>query len=319
MICRASAAPPEVEMPRIPDKPRFPNPQTSKIQDDLQRLSQEIERATDAQGEVDMAEIRDRLSGDATATKALDVIQDEDSFQRMETRNVSVGCGGGTTTREVAVEPKILKRTEVQSVLDALISARSKVEVFDNDADGKIEKGEFDQIPDRASGLAAKLATVFADGSVSTYRSEMRAWSDAIGDVRSSISQRNAYESNIVDAAKDHCESLTGAEAVAWAYRDILTATGRVGWGEIDEALKNAETSWLRFLPFFGSERGHLNDKEVKKHLGTDDLREFIADKKAAIEARLGGTYEAVFLKGTDIEGHEHVDDPDLAPIRSGC
>jgi hypothetical protein len=306
-------------MPPISNKPNFPNPQTSQIQQDLQRLSQEIERATDGQGEVDLAEVRDRLSGDKTATRALDVIQDEDTFQRTETRTVSAGCGGGTTTREVAVEPTTLKRTEVQSVLDALIAARSKVEVFDNDADGKIGKGEFDQIPDRPSSLAAKLATVFADGSVKTYRSEMQAWGDAIRDVRSDISSRNSYESNIVEVAKDHCESLTGAEAVAWAYRDILTTTGRAVWSDMDDALKNAETSWLRFLPFFGDERGHLNDKEVKKHLGTDDLREFIADKKAAIESRLGGSYEEVFLKGKDLEGHEHIDDPDLPPRTSSC
>ena len=48
---------------------------------------------------------------------------------------------------------------------------------------------------------------------------------------------------------------------------------------------------------------------EVMAFLGTDDLKKFAADKEKAVKDSVGDWGD--YLAGKDLDGHEHIDDPD--------
>jgi hypothetical protein len=305
-------------------KPSFPNPSTQQVEGKLDRLKDAVQDARKADGTVDVGQLEDAANGDVALEKGVREIKD--AYQRTETRTSS-GCSG-SGTREVQVDPAKLEASEVQSVMSALMEAKSKVRGLDDNSDGRISKTEAKDA-DRLSGLSGELAEAALEGSLSSYYSEMSDWRDALNDTASSVRGRKRFDKQLGEAASHHAESVTGADAILWAYRDLSTRGRNADIWDVKGKLENAETSWLRFIPFFGrsvkTRQGHLSDSEVRRHLGCDDLGAFASDKRAAIEARLGGDFAATWLAGSDLPGSEQLDDPEAGalanadPVSSGC
>src|SRR5688572_30308091 len=144
-------------MPPISSKaPQIP---TANLTRSLDSLSKAIEKATKADGSVDVRKLETALkSADPGAKLGLAAIAD--AFVRDKTVWVggSGGCGGSsgysTTVQE---KPSSLKPAEVKSVLSALLQARAKVEAFDTTkADGK--KGKDQQLSPQEAAAAGKIA-----------------------------------------------------------------------------------------------------------------------------------------------------------------
>jgi hypothetical protein len=309
-------------MPRIPNKPDFPNPATAELKQTLEKVKKAVEEATDANGEVSLDEVETKLAGDAAAGAAFDAVREHDGFERTETRTRNVGCGGGTETYEARVGPDKLEGAEVQSVLSALLSARGAIDAKDVNADGRIDKGE--AATDGADNLAGEIADAVVELTVDEFESQMDDWAGALRDVRRDIDSRGRYENRIQDVCGNHAETELGRQALAWSFREVFAEGGHLSWDDMHTKLKNAETHFLRFLPLFGSpRRNHLSEKEVKGLLGTSDLQGFIDGKREAIKDMLGGTWEEHWLEGKDLEGADQLDDPDLqgrsAFASSGC
>lgn len=306
-------------MPRIPDKPKFPNPRTSDMKESLDKLKGAFENATKADGKVDLNAVASHIGNDEVAKEALDAIRGNDAFERMEERQY-VGCGGEPLMGKFAVEPKELEGAEVQSVLSALLSAKMKMDKQDANQDGVINKNEADTAqPDT---LAGEIADATVGTALEGYEKELFQWSGAINRLKKNIGRRQRFDELIRDAAQKHAETGDGCEALVWAYRSVATMRSNFSpWHEMNEELNNAETSFLRFVPFFDAHQpGHLSDKEIKKHLGTSDLKAFVEETKASIASRVGGDYEGHWLTGKDLEGHEQLGDPDIISYASaGC
>ena len=305
-------------MPTIPKKPAPLSVPRQDLTQGLDKLKDAIGEATRADGKVDIEAVEKKLAGDAVALEALDAIKGEDSFSRTETRSVSVGCGGGREDREFQVEPKTLEGHEVQSVLGALISARTKVEAKDANADGKIDGDEAKV--SAGDDLAGNIADATLEPAQRAFNKELRAWSEAINRVRRNVESRVSSDESCVSMAKHHASSDVGAEALTWAYRTLFVAGQSSRW-DMEDALKDAETGFLRFMPFFDATGpGHLSDREIRKHLGTNDLAAYAKDAQAALEDKLGGAFEATYLKGTDLEGVDQTNDPDVQRhVGAGC
>ncbi|MEE8409241.1 MAG: hypothetical protein V3T05_06530 [Myxococcota bacterium] len=308
-------------MPTI-NKPTFPTPSVQDLKADLDKLDRAIQNAKNADGTVNVSalEAEVQASGDLGLKYGIETIKDV--FHRTEVRDVSHGCGG-RDMREIRVDPEKLESGEVVSLLQALVQAKSKVDAIDSNHDGSISKTEADHAghPD---GIAEDLADNMLDGALASFKAELHAWRQALTGIHESIKARKDVEGAITRRAGHHAQTAEGAEAITWAYRDMATRGTHVDRWSIDDALENAETSFLRYIPLFGIARrakhkeGHLSDSEVRRLFGTDDLSAFIADTKAAVEGRVGN-YQTDYLTGKDIAGADGLRDPDFTPIPSAC
>jgi hypothetical protein len=306
-------------MPRI-NKPTFPQLTTADLEKKIDKLGDAIEQATAADGSVDVSKVEDAVSADPTLRSAFEEVKD--SFQRREMRTVSDGCGGGTTRREVDVDPAKLDAGEVRSVMSALLEAKTRVSTeIDKDGDGKLTADETDY-PDGGAGLAGEIAGDVASGAVAGWKSEMREWRETITDALESVETRQRTDSRIEEIAGEHAATDLGKEAIVWSYREVLASGRGVDTWHLEDQLDGAERSFLRHLPLFGRAvrgEGHLNDDEVMRFLGTNDLRELIAEKKQAIEQAVGGDYLTHWLEGRDVAGIDQKDDPDFHRVSTGC
>ncbi|MBI2375677.1 MAG: hypothetical protein HYV07_16900 [Deltaproteobacteria bacterium] len=292
-------------------KPSFPNPSTTLTKAALQKLEGLVESAKTPEGAVDVAALKQKVlaTGDVTLQDGLRAITD--AFQRVETTTYSGSCGGSRSTR---LQPKSLAASEVMSVLGALVEARSKVDQADTNHDGKLQADEAKSV-EGLSGLSGELAQVAVAAELKSYRLELRKWSDALGQVASSIDNRSRVDKEIVRAADHHAATPAGREAITWAYRDLATVGHGLDVWDMREALEAAESSFLKYIPFFGrsvkTAAGHLSDGEVRDMFSTSDLASFAAEKRAAVEARVKMSY-GDYVLGKDLEGHEQVSDPDF-------
>ncbi|MFH1809319.1 MAG: hypothetical protein ABIJ09_11280 [Pseudomonadota bacterium] len=302
-------------------KPDMPAVVPRDLDKTLDRLGDAIKTARSADGSVDVEKLEHAVeaTGDRALDRSLEAIKD--SFARTEERSVPAGCSGGTSTRSVQVDPKKLDSGEVQNVMSALLAAKQEVRALDKNGDGRLDRKEA-EASDRLQGLSGKLADAAVDGSLESFRTEMSAWNDALSKVSRDIDGRKNLDVNITRKASQHAATMTGAEAITWAYRDLASQPAGVDIWDMDERLKNAETHFLRHIPLFSrlvTGDQHLSDREVGKLLGTDDLAGFAARKKAEIEARLGGEYQGHYLAGKDLPGVEQLGDPDFKKVSSGC
>lgn len=301
----------------MPIKPSFPNPSTKELTQRLETFEKAVKASTAADGTLELQTLSaklDQLGGSAelktTLESALETV--EDAFHRVKTETRS-DCGGTTEVR-VRVNPKALSAAEVSKVVAALLNAKTAgIKLLDQDHNHTITADEA-KTPKVTDNLAGALVRDTLGGTTTAHKREMRTWAAALRSVMLDVKERGSLEARIGDASSYHAESSQGADALAWAYRDFATAGVKAEvWG-IEKTLEKAETSWLRFVPFFRPQKkkGHLSDKEIRKHLGTDDLAAFVADKQAAVTARLGMDYFTGFLPGTDLEGHDQLKDPDF-------
>lgn len=315
-------------MPTI-NKPAYPNPSATQLDHKLDRMADALRQAAEADGSVKIEKLEQKVaaSGDQALSNQLDAI--ERSFQRTERSAVTSGCSG-STTREVQVKPKALDPAEVRSVFSALLDAKAKVNSLDSNGDGRIAHDEAGRA-NGLDGLAGKLASGAVAGTLAAYEQELRAWNSELSTVATSIDARQRTDDRMLEVASHHASTPQATDAILWAYRELLVsaalgktdpwATGDLS-NRLDHALKEAETSFLRFLPFFSSAargEGHLDDAEVKKFLATDDLTAFAADKKRSVENKVGGEYAFRFLGGKDLPGHDQLADPDFKKVTSGC
>ncbi|MFZ9889656.1 MAG: hypothetical protein ACO3JL_19345 [Myxococcota bacterium] len=304
-------------MVRIPPKPQFPKAKMSSLEQSLDRLESAMSSSTDAAGQVDLEQVAAKLVGDAGALEALRAVRDTDAFKRVETRRVASGCGNEMRDREVRSAPAALNGGEVQSVLSALIAARSALGNVDANRDGVLDAEEAKARPQPAQDdLAGRLAASVVDGYVKPHERDFADWAHAAHKAQCHIDYRHTFDRDLQEIAQFRAQTPAGAEALTWAYR-ALHCERRTHLSEVTDALRGAEGSWLRFIPFtkVTDEAGHLSDREIRKHLDTDDLASFVTRTKAALTEKLGGPYAETWLRGTDIEGHEALSDPDRLTV----
>jgi hypothetical protein len=298
-------------------KPSFQNLQTGKLTKRLDDLRTHIEGAK-VGGKVDLEKLEQSVKGDSALEATVDVVLD--SFQRVEEREVSSGCGGGTETRRFYTAAKELDGAETQTLMSAVLAAKTSVETVDQNKDGIIEQREADSSWSRLGrDLKDKLAEALVEDAVAPYEGQLKAWREALSKVAWQVDDRQDMDSSIGQNARWHCKSDLGAEAVTWAYRQMLVEGKTEPVWDLGEKLDAAERSLLSFIPFVGKGRGHLSDGEVKDFLGVDDLAAFVTQQKAKVDAAAGGDYEAKWLKGADLENADQLDDPDFRRVTSGC
>jgi len=322
-------------MPTI-NKPAYPNPSTTQLDQKLDRMADALRQAAEADGSVKIEKLEQKVAatGDQALSQQLDAI--ERNFQRTERSAVTSSCSGtatsscgGSATRDVHVKPKALDAAEVRSVFSALMDAKAKVGSLDHNADGHIAHDEAGR-SSNLDGLSGDLAKGAVAGTLAAYEQELRAWNSELSKVATSIEARKNADTRMQDVAKHHAATPEASDAILWAYRELLVSAalgGADSWAirdlsaQLDRSLKDAETSFLRFLPFFSSAHGagHLDDAEVKRFLRTSDLTAFAADKKRAVENKVGGDFAFRFLGGKDLPGSEQLADPDFKKVGSSC
>jgi hypothetical protein len=304
-------------------KPTFQPPQTADLKKSLDRLSEYVKDVKNADGSVDMSDLEEKVARSRTdhVAEGLEAVKDE--FTRTRTRTVSSGCGGGTTTREVEVPAEKLQASEVQSVIQALMAAKSKVDGLDNDGDGEIA---LDEMGGHASSLSGKLARAGAHGARGEFEEAKTAWTNAVLEARDTVATREEFHETLEGCADFHAETKTGRDAIEWAYRELATRYPDDLYDiEVDSLLDDAEAKFLRAVPWDGTQdtsRGHLSDAEVMGFLGTDDLKGFIKDKQAEVKKAVGSWDD--WVSGKDLAGHAGIDDPDIddpysTPSSGGC
>lgn len=307
-----------------PVKPAFLNPTPAAVSARLDALAAKLDVARTPDGGVDMRALARAVeqSGDAALEKELFWVRS--SFETVEKRTVTGGCGGSYVD-DVRVPPERLSAADVQSVRAALVEAKRRIaDRADADSSGRIERGEAERIPALGDDLAGRLADAAVRGVMIDYRAQLAGWQQALNGVADQVDPRRGLHVNIDGRAEQHCETKLGRDAVRWAYRKLAVDDGLSSedvWGRMDRDLKGAERSLLRFVPFLGGDDHgpHLNDGEVKKLVGRQDLAAFVADTKAAVEAKLGRSWDD-WVAGKDLPGADQLADGDFRrTTSSGC
>ncbi len=306
-------------------KPVFPNPSVDTVARRLEAMEKRLGSVRAADGSVDMAKLEEavREARDPGLEKELSWIKDE--FSTREMRTVTGGCGG-SWNEPVDVPPATLDGEQVRSVMSALVEAKRRVaEHADQDGSGHIERSEA-QNPDGGPGLAGHLAREAVRDVHVAFHEQLDAWRLALQGAADKVDPRRGLELNIVGQAERHCATALGRDAVQWAYREMATRHAISSddvWTIMDMNLADAERSLLRFIPLFGRDLAsgdgpHLDDAEVKRLLGADDLASFAQKAQASVEKRLGMAY-ADWVQGRDIPGADQLEDKDFYRASSGC
>ncbi|MEW5738194.1 MAG: hypothetical protein AB1938_04675 [Myxococcota bacterium] len=300
-----------IRMPPI--KPKYPDVKLAGLNTKLDRVKTELDALKKADGTIDFKALDRRAdAADGAVGHSLRAIAD--SFTRRET----VGSGCDSTYRRVT--PEKLSAPQVRKLFETL--AKTKQQLADAlGADATLSRDEAKRAA-RMGGLAGELAKALVDEAEAPWEHAMVKWAMEVQKVDFKVDARKTGERDLQVAASLHAATPDGAEAIAWAYRAVLVDPSKhFDYQSADRALKKAETSFLAHLPIIGrnaTKKGHLDDGEVKKFLGTDDLAKFVRQKKAEVEARVGDYQK--WLAGAGIPNAELTRDPDYQDfVPSSC
>lgn len=308
-------------MPTI--KPQFPTITTAQLGKAIDHIEKELKNASasGASAGVDLAKLADQAAenGDHALRETLHVIRD--SFQRMEPYTSS--CSGSVTTGMRPVPAKLITADELTTVLGALAMAKQRVEQHLG-GDHQLSPEEAKKARELNDSLAAKVARSVIEAALDPYEHAVLKWRTVLSETAYAIEAREQIDKEISSTARWHARSNDGAEALTWAMRAAaVNPATKFDLVKAEEELRGAETSWLTVLPFVGARarrsEGHLDDEEIAKHLGTDDLAAFITQKKAAVAGSVGSYKD--YLEGKDLPGHSQLADPDFVghTVRSTC
>ena len=288
-------------------KPSFQvKPQT--IERGIEEFSKDIKDVQTNKGSLSMNKLSNEVHG-RVESNSLDAVRDEFT-QPVHHRGDA--CTAAYTSTE---EPSRLSNKKVETVFDALLKAKSKVGKLDTNKDGIIDMDEAQKASRR--GFSGRILKAVMQGEISKYQSEMRQWIYSLGDVSRTIETRGDDEADIKTQASFHAKTDLGAEALAWAFRDLKTSTGDgLRNLDVDGVLMLAESTPVPLHDLvYGDNndrtgQGHLDDGEIMGMLQTNDLQAYIATAKAKVEDQTGGYFTA-YLEGADLPGAEQLIDPD--------
>lgn len=312
----------------MPVKPTFPSISTTDVAGQIKALEKAVESATttgaDGKKKVDVASLEQKAaqSGSAALEKGVRAVVDE--LSTYVPYEVNGACGRETHRRQV--KPAVLDEAKLAKLATALDSAIQRAAAHLG-ADAKLSQSEAKashQVDDQT--LGGELARIAIDASVAPYEKSLSAWRQEVAKTAYQRDARQNVSEQIDRVAEHHAATPRGAEAIKWAFRAMVSSPDpkvRFQAWEQDEALKNAETSWLTAIPLFGVSRrakdaqGHLSDAEVSKHFGAPDLDAFIAKKKAEAQGQAGKWED--YLAGKDLPAFHQLEDPDFTYNRSSC
>jgi len=300
-------------------KPTYPGVSTAQLKEGFSKLKETMEQVQQRNGKVDMKALKREVDAldDPTVKAAYETIKDE--YTTETRRRVSSGCGSSYRTTRTA--PKQLKGDQVQSVFNALVQAKSKTTRLDKDKNAVIDAAEADKVPN-LRGFSGQMVRAAINGNLTDYKAAMEDWDAHLSDVADLTYERQSAASDINELSDYHCKFKNGANAVKWALRDVATREDHQDVGHYDtisSLLTNAERGPQTknpLLVYFGDdwdrdallEEGHLDNKEVRDLLNVRDLEGFAGKMEAAVEKRLGMSYDD-WVEGEDLVGREDLDD----------
>ena len=307
------------------EKPSFPTLTPTQLQEGFDRLKGEVEDVRQKNGRLDVKKLAKKVAGnkDVAMQAAFDAIKDE--FVTTERVRVSSGgCGGSYMTTRTGT-PKKLDSDEVQTVLNALVRAKSRVGDLDKDGNQRIDSNEA-QAAKKMRGFSGNLVKAAVHGSLKAYQRELQNWSNQLRRTAYTVDERVSVEDSITEVTGYHCQYQNGARAVAWALRELATRKN----ADIDvtytakDMLKNAEKGdksndanpLTRYFTYSDRDshslrKGHLNNAEVRDLLNTKDLGAFEKKMKRQVAKNTGASY-AEYLQGAGLPGADQLDDPDF-------
>ncbi len=303
-------------------KPSFPTLTPTQLQEGFDKLKGTVEQVRQANGKLSMSKLAKEVnkSDDPTMHAALEVFQDAYTVEK-QVRVSSGGCGGSYTTTSDVVKNK-LDSAEVKSVLGMLTAAKRRVGKLDANADGKIDIKEA-QAANKMGGLSGDLVKAALKQTVGEFITALRSWTNQLFQVHGDISERQDIDKTIKDLTAHHCKHKNGAKAISWALRELATRGKFESW-DANAMLNHAEAGKADANPLlahlertYGNRRdnrlpkGHLDNKEVRDLLNTDDLDGFVKQMRTLVDERLGMSY-LDYLKGNDLDGVEQLNDPDF-------
>ena len=206
----------------------------------------------------------------------------------------------------------VLAPKEVKTLVEVLTQAKARMGDFDANDDGSISWTEGIIRPEKDVDAGTKLAGRLIQPAQEP-NAETAQWMATLKQTETTIHERASFDLEQAAAVSATVQTLPGSDAVQWAYREKMLGGDRVGEKELVKVLEGADESFMSrnpVLKHFTAQIAVLDDKEVMKLLGTDDLAKFTAETKARVEAKLGMRF-LDWLEGKDLPGHDQLSDPD--------
>lgn len=287
-------------------KPRFADLDVQSLQRKMDELSSLVQANTGADGTVDVAKLEETVdaAADPLLTSAFERVKHD--YRRQVGERLS--SGSSPVRVPVMAEPTKLDAGEVQSVMGALLSAKSRLASLDQDGDGKLARAEVEQAP-RDRALAGKLARATVIESASEFYDELDTWLHATLSDHEEARTRTYLHDRVARTVEKRVKTPEAQEAARLHFAALLVAGKQRDVVDVKDVLKDAETSF--FTRLTGSLGKHLDDDEVRALVGCDDLVGFAADTLAAIQQDLGISL-ADWLAGDDLTHLDGADDPEF-------
>lgn len=293
-------------------KPSIPTITTELLNSKLDQVTNALRKATAADKSVDVKLLKAlaQQTGNATVERAVKTI-----VQGFLTTDYLVPGDCGTS--RVSVEPTKLTTAQVREVMMAMAEAQKRLAEHLGD-DQRLSWGEALNVG-MGLGLAANIGRAVIEAEIEPALPQLGDWKLQVKRSAYQLVARLKASEQIEHLATHHAETPLGQEAIRWAYRALATSAGQFDVTAADNALAGAEGWWVRLIQLRGEASvGHLSDEKLKRFFDTDDLARFVEQKKAEVQAQVG-SYEDNYLKGTDIPGAEHLNDPDLNKVGTHC
>ncbi len=238
----------------------------SQIRVRLEKLDRAISTATKADGS---------LSGDALRAEV----------QKANDPAVTAAMVRLLDERGTSVAPRF-DPVETAAMHQALQEAVRNVAHFDVNKDGvvvwntraKVEK----PLSQRVTEQVIETLKGNAGGAIPHERDDSRLLGVELGG-------RSYVHKEVEAELTAHVKTPQGKEAVRWAAR-LKFLDDHEGARALGSHLRSADESWA--VRNFPDRKHDLNDKEVRKYLKTSDLVGFAEKTKAAVEAKIGMSWD---------------------------
>ncbi|MFH1812477.1 MAG: hypothetical protein ABIJ09_27340 [Pseudomonadota bacterium] len=280
-----------------------------KLEKALEGFEKDLQEVKTTGGTVSMNKLANAVDGPVEHS-AYNTLVDEFTH---DVQHRASGCSGAYTSTET---PERLGKGDVDKVFDALLKAKAKTGKIDKNNDGVISLDEAKAVSSRG-GLAGKLLKASVGSEVERYEHDLQRWVYSLNSVTVSIKQRVEADDEIRSVTGFHAKSKLGAEALAWAFRDLTTdPDSGLSHVDMDRVLTQGEGSEMPLVVLARgyaarASKGHLDNDEIKALLATDDLQGYVDTTRTKVEARLGGDFFDSYLKGTDLPNSDQLNDPD--------
>ncbi len=206
----------------------------------------------------------------------------------------------------LAPQAKTIPSKDIKTVMSMLIASKQALADIDTNGDGALSREEvLEARHDRYADAGQAIASGAAFGGNLAQEKELAAWLSQTPNSREEISHRKGTYSELQRQVSLTRATPEGKRALTAHLQSFLlnqthkfqTGLGSTSSKAMRKTLKSAERNF--FVRLFGISK--LDNAEISKLVGTEDLDGYAKAMDADVQSKFGASFAEVWLEGKDM------------------